>query len=133
MSEIKNDTLKHVGTHDEDVDNTLVDESEDFDLLDVLFDEENTDPIVLEGENGKKIAFEQIAVIPMQAHSYCILKPIDEIEGIADDEGLVFLIDENAECGPRLVLETDEKTMNEVFAVYEELVDDANEEDEEED
>ena len=33
-------------------------------IIDILLDEVNKDPIVLVDENGKKLTFEQIAVIP---------------------------------------------------------------------
>ena len=38
---------------------------EKVDLLDVLFDENNFDPITLSNDQGASIDFEQVAIIPM--------------------------------------------------------------------
>ena len=46
-----------------------VNEKEDLkpiDILDVLLDQDNKDPIVLVDENGKQLTFEQVAVIPYE-------------------------------------------------------------------
>lgn len=99
-------------------------------ILDILFDEDNTDPIVLQGGDGRKIAFEQVAVIPMKEKAYCMLRPLEEVEGVGENEGLIFYIDADCETGPRLELITDNETIDEVYAVYSELVDDMNSDDE---
>ena len=49
------------------------------DIYDILLDEGNREPIVLTDDNGRKTAFEQIAVIPYNEKLYCILWPIDKI------------------------------------------------------
>lgn len=92
------------------------------DLYDVLLDEGNKDPIVLIDGNGRKIAFEQIAVIPYNEKLYCVLKPLDKIENIADDEAVVFYVNEDGE-EPVLMVETDELTAMEVFEEYYNLLD----------
>lgn len=92
------------------------------DILDVLLDEGNKDPIVLVDGNGRKIAFEQIAVIPYNEKLYCVLKPIDEIENVADDEAIVFFVDESGEK-PELMVETDELVAMQVFEQYYDLLD----------
>lgn len=92
------------------------------DIYDVLLDEENKDPIVLVDDNGRKTAFEQIAVIPYNAKLYCILKPIDAIEKVASDEAIVFFVDESGEQNA-LMVETDELTAMEVFEQYYDLLD----------
>lgn len=43
------------------------------DIVDILLDEENKDPIVLTDDKGRKLAFEQIAVIPYDQKLYCVL------------------------------------------------------------
>jgi hypothetical protein len=54
-------------------------------ILDILLDEDNEDPITLYDENDKAIQFDQVAIIPMDEKLYAILKPIDEMEGVAED------------------------------------------------
>ena len=98
--------------------------------IDCLYDENNNDPIILFSEKGEEIAFEQIALIPKKTKTYAILKPVKPMEGVGEDEGLVFSIETSKEDGQEyLVLVTDESVIDEVFKVYDELV--AAEEEEE--
>ena len=91
------------------------------DLLDVLLDENNTAPIYLySGDN--RIAFEQVAVIPFEDKLYCILKPIDHINGVAKDEAIVFLVSSDNNGDSVLEVETDEKTAIAVFEQYYDLI-----------
>ena len=62
--------------------------------IDMLFDENNTDPIVLYNADGEETSFEQIAMIPLNGEIYAILRPLDFTDGIEDDEALVFMIAE---------------------------------------
>ncbi len=100
-----------------------VDESRD--IIDILLDEDNKDPIVLVDDKGKKLSFEQIAVIPHNDKIYCVLKPIDKIENVQDDEAIVFYVDEQDGKEPVLMVETDEKTAMDVFDEYYNLLDEA--------
>lgn len=95
-------------------------------LLDKICDENNNDVIALTNENGEEIAFEQIAVIPQDGELYVIMKPVAPMEGVGEDEGLVFLVNEKMQS---FVLVTDEEVIDRVFAVYDDLVE-AEEEDE---
>lgn len=93
--------------------------------IDALFDEENNDAIILFNEKGEEIAFEQIALIPLEK-TYAILKPIKPMEGLGEDEGLVFSIEVNEETNEEyLALVVDEAIIDKVFDVYDELVADS--------
>ncbi len=96
---------------------------EQLDIVDVLLDENNKEPIVLVDGNGKKITFEQIAVIPFNDKLYCVLKPVDKIDGVADDEAIVFYVQEEEGKAPVLMVETDEKVAMDVFDEYYNLLD----------
>lgn len=96
---------------------------EQIDIVDVLLDENNKDPIILIDGNGKKITFEQIAVIPFNDKLYCVLKPVDKIDGVADDEAIVFYVQEEDGKAPVLMVETDEKVAMDVFDEYYNLLD----------
>ena len=89
--------------------------------IDMLFDEDNNDPIYLYSEKGEIIGFEQIALIPIKANTYAILKPIKPMEGLGEDEGLVFEIKEDTEGNEYLMLVVDEKVIDDVFEVYDRL------------
>ena len=96
--------------------------NEPINPIDALYDEDNNDAIILFNEKGEEIAFEQIAIIPMQETVYCILKPIIPLEGMGEDEGLVFVILTNDEGQEYLSLVTDEDVIDAVFDVYDRLV-----------
>ncbi len=97
--------------------------SEPMNPIDALYDEDNYDDIILLNERGEEIVFEQIALIPKKEATYVILKPRNPIEGVGEDEGLVFSVEENSDTGDEyLKLVTDEKIIDEVFEVYDELV-----------
>lgn len=103
------------------------------DILDILLDKDNRDPIVLVDEKGRRIAFEQVAIIPYEKDNkrrlYVVLKPIDKIGGVADDEAIVFYVDEVETGSPVLKVETDEKVAIEVFGEYYKLLDEARRQD----
>lgn len=90
------------------------------DLLDILLDKDNRDPIVLMDENGKQISFEQVAIAPMHDVKllYVVLKPIDRIDGVADDEAVVFLVTPDKNGNTILRVEEDEEICIAVFNVY---------------
>lgn len=99
------------------------------DLMDILLDENNRDPIVLSDEAGRQIAFEQVAIIPYKVGEerrlYVVLKPLDELDGVADDEAIVFMVDTAAGGNTVLKVEPDEEIALGVFEKYYELLDEA--------
>ena len=92
----------------------------------MLLDENNTENLKLYDENNKETEFEQIAVIPYNNKIYCVLKPIDKIENVQDDEAIVFFVDEQEGKEPVLMVETDEKVAMDVFDEYYNLLDEAD-------
>ena len=106
-------------------------QTEHVDLLDILLDTENREPIVLRDDKGRAVSFEQVAVIPYaddggERSLYVVLKPLDEIEGVADDEAIVFRVEVNDDDESFLVAETDEHRARAVFDQYYEMVEEAN-------
>ncbi|MDE6302634.1 MAG: DUF1292 domain-containing protein [Clostridia bacterium] len=95
------------------------------DLLDVLLDENNTAPIYMYDNNGRQLEFEQVAIIPLEEDLYCILKPLVELAGVADDEAIVFKVEEDENGESFLSVETDEKKATSVFSEYYDLVEEA--------
>lgn len=96
-------------------------------LIDVLLDENNEEPIFIFDESGREYECDQVAIIPLDGEIYVILKPIDEIEGVADDEVIVFhlIVPNDNEDEAMLMLETDEETAMQVFEEYYKLLDEA--------
>lgn len=102
-------------------------ENEKVDLLDILLDQDNKDPIVLNDANGNELRFEQVAIITYEISSgekslYCILKPLDHIDGIADDGAIVFLVDHDEQGYTVLRVEQDMEIAQKVFDKYYDLL-----------
>ena len=91
----------------------------EVDLIDMLLDPDNESPVQLQSGDGSIISFDQIAVIPYQDELYAILKPITHIEGVGDDEALVFklFIEEDS-----LEIVNDFDLCDAVFDVYYDLL-----------
>lgn len=100
-------------------------EMADFDVLDIILDPENSDPIVLQDDQGKKITFEQVAVVPYDGKIYVVLKPVDKIQGVKEDEAIVFLCDETTKP-TTLRPESDQEIAVKIFDEYYNLVEEAN-------
>ena len=94
--------------------------------IEMLLDENNTENLKLYDENNKETEFEQVAVIPLNEKIYAILKPIDEMEGVADDEAIVFVVEYDNEGHSYLVVETNEEIAIKVFDKYYQLLDEAD-------
>ena len=90
--------------------------------IEALYDEDNNDAIILMNEKGEEIPFEQIALIPIADKTYAILKPMVQMEGLGENEGLVFSVEVNAEGMEYLALVVEEDIIDEVFDIYDELV-----------
>ena len=90
-------------------------------LIDILLDENDNDNVILYNENGEEVEFMQIAIIPLDEIVYAILKPVEPMEGLGADEGLVFTINEDCE-EPFLELEVDLEIIDKVFDIYEDLL-----------
>ncbi len=94
--------------------------------MDRLLDVNDSDPIILYGEDGQEIAFEQIALIPLNERLYVIMQPVELLEGMADDEALVFEITEQDD-EPVLSVVLDDEVIDAVFEKYDILFAEANE------
>lgn len=96
---------------------------EKVDLLEVLLDETNTEHLFMYDEKGRQLEFEQVAVLPRNEEElYCILKPITKLDGIGDDEAIVFKLDLDDDGEYMLKVETDELTAIKVFDQYYQLL-----------
>ncbi len=89
--------------------------------IDMLLDEKNDENIVLYDENNNENEFEQIAVIPVEDKTYVLLRPVEQWDGLGEDEAVVFAIEEidDEDC---LILEEDDKVIDKVFDAYYDLL-----------
>ena len=102
-------------------------EAEVINPIDMLFDPDNKDNIVLYNEKDEPVEFEQIALIPLNDRVYAILTPVKKVEGIADDEAFAFEIIEDEENGDSLALVEDDVVIDSVFAEYNKLYEEKDE------
>ena len=103
--------------------------SESMDNIDRLFDDDNTENVILVDNDGGRAEFEPIALITLGSKRYAILAPLAPMLGVEleSDEAVVFAIEET-EGGASFSLVTDEQIVDEVFEIYDELWDAENEE-----
>ena len=93
--------------------------NQEMSLVEQLLDPDCESPIKLINENCGEVLFDQIAVIPLKEKLYAILKPITKIEGVEEDEALVFAIDEEEDT---IVVCYDFDIVDQVFEVYYKLL-----------
>lgn len=83
--------------------------------IDQFFDTDNFDNVTVTDNNGNDIEFEQVALVDYEENYYTILSPVTKLEGVGEDEALVFLVNEAEDC---LTYCEDEATAQAVFAVF---------------
>ena len=92
-----------------------------------LLDPKDSSVIVLYDEEDKAVEFEQIALIPYDEKLYTILKPVKPMEGVGEDEAIVFAFEEDEEEDQILVVEEEDAVIDAVFDIYNKLVAEADE------
>ena len=85
--------------------------------------EEEDDVITLLTANGTEVRFIEIAGIAYKGGFYAILKPQDPIEGLGEDEALVFRVATGPDGEDRFDIVTDDEIITAVFAEYDRLYD----------
>lgn len=104
-----------------------MEEDRPFDVLDILLDDDNHDNITLYDDKENPVEFEQVAVIPLgdeeNGELYCILKPASKLEGIKDNEAIVFHVIEDEDGVADLEVEMDDKIAEQVFEEFYKLCD----------
>ena len=78
--------------------------------------------ITLVSEDGEEVDFVEIAGIEHEESFYVIVQPVEPVEGIGEDEALVFLVEEGEDGEDKFTIETDDAILDAVFARYNELI-----------
>ena len=86
---------------------------------------ENDDIVTLKSADGEEIDFVEIAGIAHQGEFYAILQPVELLEGMADDEALVFHVSKGEDGNEKIAIELDDEIIEAVFAEYNRLLDNA--------
>ena len=85
--------------------------------------EEKDDIVTLLNANGEEIEFIEIAGIAYHGCFYAILQPVELIEGMTDDEALVFKVSKLENGEDKFEIELDEEIIDGVFKEYYILLD----------
>ena len=84
---------------------------------------ENDDIVTLRSADGEDIDFIEIAGIALEKGFYSILQPVVLLEGMADDEALVFKVEETEDGEDKFTIELDDDIIDAVFKEYNRLLD----------
>ena len=90
--------------------------------------EDDDDIVTLLSADGEEIDFVEIAGIAHAGKFYAILQPVELPEGMDEDEALVFLVERGADGEDKFTIELNDKVIEAVFAEYERLLEQANDE-----
>ena len=94
--------------------------------MEEMLDEEYADDIVtLMTESGEEVDFVEIAGIAHNGKFYAILQPVELLEGMDDDEALVFEVVRNADGSDGFNVVLDDEIIDAVFAEYNRLLDES--------
>ena len=90
-------------------------------LLNSLLDPDDKEPIPLKTSEGEDVFFEQLATIPYEGKIYCLLHPTQAVDGVAEDECIVFVYDRDGDA-ELLFVEEDDAICAAVYDEYLELL-----------
>lgn len=83
--------------------------------------------VELVDENGRCAQFEHLMTLEHKGSDYIVLYPLDEIEGVDEDEVIIMRVESNGEEDTYFPVE-DTGTLEEVFAIFMETFEDYDEE-----
>ena len=99
-----------------------VDEEVEFD------EEEDGDVVELESEDGETIPFRHVATIDYENGWYVLFSPMQEMEGVGEDEVVIFRLDTDEKGGDIFVPVEDEAILDAVYDEYVRIMEDENSE-----
>ncbi len=88
-------------------------------------DSVDDDVVTLLTADGQEVDFIEIAGIAYKGNYYVILQPVELLEGMSDDEALVFRVSRNKDGADKFEIELDDEIIDVVFEEYNKLLDEA--------
>ncbi|MBR2444713.1 MAG: DUF1292 domain-containing protein [Clostridia bacterium] len=85
--------------------------------------QDEDDIVTLLSADGEEIDFIEIAGIAHKGSFYAILQPVELLEGMADDEALVFKVSRTENGEDKFEIELDDEIIDAVFKEYNRLLD----------
>ncbi|MBQ8413854.1 MAG: DUF1292 domain-containing protein [Clostridia bacterium] len=95
------------------------------------FENEDDGIITLYSTTGEAIRFVEIAGIAYKRNFYAILQPVELLDGMDEDEALVFKITRRSDGSDSFEIELDDNIIDAVFEEYNRLYDEAHGDEEE--
>ena len=91
------------------------------DVIEILLDENDNRNVFLFDENGNKMEFEQLAMIPLKDELYFLLLPVSKIKGVSEEEVVIVkYVEINGNDDVMIV--TDDNIGNQIINKYYELL-----------
>ena len=84
-------------------------------------DEENV--ITLVTSEGEEVDFIEVAGIAYNGNFYAILQPVELLDGMENDEALVFKVQRGKDGEDNFTIELDDSVIDAVFEEYNRLLD----------
>ena len=86
---------------------------------------DDDDIVTVLSAEGEEIDFVEIAGIAYKGSFYAILQPVELLDGMDDDEALVFKVTRGKDGEDKFEIELDDSIIDAVFAEYNKLLDEA--------
>lgn len=86
---------------------------------------DDDDVITLMTANGEEVDFVEIAGIAYRGNFYAILQPVELLDGMEEDEALVFKVTRGKSGEDKFEIELDDAIIDAVFVEYNKLLDEA--------
>ena len=93
------------------------------DYIEQPVDMEEDSIVTLTSADGQEIDFVEIAGIALRGNFYVILQPVELLEGMVEDEALVFKVTQDRDGEDHFNIELDDEIIGEVFDEYYRLLD----------
>ena len=88
-------------------------------------EEDDDDIVTLLSANGEEIDFIEIAGIAYRGQFYAILQPVELLDGMDEDEALVFKVTKGKDGEDKFEIELDDVVIDAVFTEYNRLLDES--------
>ncbi len=87
---------------------------------------DDDDVVTLLTASGEEVDFVEVAGIAYRGNFYAILQPVELLDGMEDDEALVFKVSRGKDGEDKFEIELDDSVIDAVFAEYNRLLDDVD-------
>ena len=87
--------------------------------------DDDDDIITLQNAKGEEIDFVDVAGIAHKGNFYAIMQPVELLDGMDDNEALVFKVTRGRDGEDKFEIELDDATIDAVFEKYNQLLDEA--------